>query len=75
MKSEQKRTGSRTKEKERSNFWFFALYACPKPKVDPFDPDWKGSKHVADNVLDSLVAICLHSCQKMAFMASKCCFW
>ena len=34
----------------------------------------KLSFHVANNVLDSLLAICLHSSQKMALIASNCHF-
>ena len=34
----------------------------------------KLSFHVENHVLDSLLAICFHSSQKMAFVASNCCF-
>ena len=77
-----KKNGEKNEEKEKSRigstFQKFALCTYLKPKVDLFDPEWKGSVHcsfhVADNILDSLLAICIHSSQKTTFMASNCHF-
>ena len=48
----------------------------PETKVDLFDPERnkKLSFYAAYNVLDSLLAMCLHSSQKTVFMSSNCRF-
>ena len=48
----------------------FALYACLKPKVELFDPEWKGN--LAFTLLTTfwtVLAICLHSSQKTTIFA------